>query len=189
MKWINHQITTGFIVYAATNDALAVAASIAGAVIPDKVEGAPPKESSAYWQWRKKHRTLSHYPPLYFLLLALAQGAIFYLQNPVAEILLNIASYILIGALLHIAEDGICGKVPLFSTKKKHGLKLFKVGSAGEYFWTFLIVAGCVAFSFREILNAEINLTQIIQNINISEIGEKLKNIFAELKNLGEFLK
>ena len=184
MKWINHQITTGFIVYAATNDALAVAASIAGAVIPDKIEGSPPQESKAYWNWRKKHRTWSHYPPLYFLFLALAQGAIFYFQNPIAEIILNIFSYILIGALLHIAEDGICGKVPILSTKKKHGLKLFKVGSAGEYFWAFLIVAACVAFSFREILNAEINLHSLTlpeQNFNITEIGEKLKNIFAKL--------
>ena len=184
MKWINHQITTGFIVYAATNDALAVAASIAGAVIPDKVEGAPPKENSAYWKWRKKHRTLSHYPPLYFFLLALAQGVKLYFQNPIAEIILNILSYVLIGALLHIAEDGICGKIPIFSTKKKHGLKLFKVGSTGEYFWTFLIVAGCVAFSFREILNAEINfnsLTQSERSFNISEAIEKIKNIFAGL--------
>ncbi|MBQ7704826.1 MAG: metal-dependent hydrolase, partial [Selenomonadaceae bacterium] len=123
MKWINHQITTGFIVYAATNDALFVAASIAGAVIPDKLEGSPPKESQAYWKWRRSHRTWSHYPPLYFLLLAVAQGVNFYFQNPVAEIICNILSYILIGALLHIAEDGLCGKIPIFSTKKKHGLK------------------------------------------------------------------
>ncbi len=181
MKWINHQITTGFIVYAATNDALAVAAGIAGAVIPDKVEGSPPKESTAYWKWRKKHRTWSHFPPLYFFLLIIVQGVNFYFKNPIAEILCNLLSYILIGALLHIAEDGICGKVPIFSTKKKHGLKLFKVGSTGEYFWTFLIVTACVAFSFREILNAEINLTQFIQNINIKEIGEKILDIFAGL--------
>ena len=85
---------------------------------------------------------------------------------------------------MHIAEDGICGKVPILSTKKKHGLKLFKVGSAGEYFCSFLIVAACVAFSFREILNAEINLHSLTlteQNFNITEIGEKLKNIFAKL--------
>ena len=184
MKWQNHQIATGFIVYAATNDALMVAASILGAVLPDRVEGQPPKESKAYWKWRKNHRTWSHYPPLYFLLLAFAQVSKMYLQSPIAEIFLNLISYVLIGALLHIAEDGICGKVPILSTKKKHGLKLFKVGSAGEYFWAFLIVAACVAFSFREILNAEINLHSLTlpeQNFNITEIGEKLKNIFAKL--------
>lgn len=184
MKWLNHQITTGFIVYAATNDALAVAASIAGAVLPDRIEGSPPQESKAYWKWRKSHRTWSHYPPLYFLLLALAQVAKIYFQNPIAEIICNILSYILIGALLHIAEDGICGKVPILSTKKKHGLKLFKVGSAGEYFWSFLIVTACVAFSFREILNAEINLNSLTlpeQTFNIKEIGEKILNILAKL--------
>ena len=184
MKWLNHQITTGFIVYAATNDALAVAASIAGAVLPDKVEGSPPKESKAYWKWRKKHRTWSHYPPLYFLLLAVAQVCKIYFQTPIAEIICNIVSYILIGALLHIVEDGICGKVPILSTKKKHGLKLFKVGSAGEYFCSFLIVTACVAFSFREILNLEINLNSLTlpeQTFNIKEIGEKIKNIFAAI--------
>mgnify|MGYP007069849694 CR=1 FL=1 len=184
MKWLNHQITTGFIVYAATNDALAVAASIAGAVIPDKIEGAPPKESKAYWKWRRSHRALSHYPPLYIFLLALAQGVNFYFQNPIAGIICNIVSYILIGALLHIAEDGICGKIPIFSTKKKHGLKLFKVGSWQENFFTLLIICVCVAFSFREILNLEINLNSLTQNaqtFNITEIGEKIKNIFAKL--------
>lgn len=149
MKWLNHQIATGFIVYAATNDALFVAASVAGAVLPDKVEGSPPKESKAYWKWRKKHRTLSHYPPLYFLLLIIAHVAKIYLQNPLAEIILNIASYILIGALLHIAEDALCGKVPILSTKKKHGLKLFKVGSWRENIFTALIICASVAYSFR----------------------------------------
>lgn len=174
MKWINHQIATGFIVYAATNDALFVAASIAGAVLPDKVEGAPPKESKAYWKWRKKHRTWSHFPPLYFFLLIIAQVAKIYLQNPIAEIILNIVSYILIGALLHIVEDGLCGKVPIFSTKKKHGLKLFKVGSWQENLFTALIICVCVAFSFREILNAEINL-------------DALKNFFAQIFSLQKF--
>lgn len=183
MKWQNHQIATGFIVYAATNDALMVAASIFGAVLPDRVEGQPPKNDKAYWKWRRNHRTLSHYPPLYFLMLALAQVAKIYYPNPIAEIFLNILSYTLIGALLHIAEDGICGKVPILSTKKKHGLKLFKVGSFGEYICTALIVLGCVAFSFSGVLDEEYQLREKFsqfEQMHRDTTFEKLKKILGE---------
>ena len=177
MKWQNHQVATGFIIYAATNDALSVAAGIIGAVLPDRVEGEPPKDSKAYWKWRKNHRTWSHYPPLYFLLLVFAQIVEIYFQNPIAEIICNIASYVLIGALLHIAEDGICGKVPILSTKKKHGLKLFKVGSLGEYFCTSMIVAACVIFSFSDIFNEEFNTAD-----KFSGFQEKIIAKFDELR-------
>lgn len=184
MKWQNHQITTGFIVYAATNDALFVAASIFGAVLPDKVEGQPPKESKAYWKWRKNHRTLSHYPPLYFLFLVFAQIVKAYLQSPIAEIFLNIFSYVLIGALLHIAEDGICGKVPILDTKKRHGLKLFKVGSVGEYICTGLIVLSCVIFSFSSVFDEEYKISEKVsqfENIDTDTTFERLKNILGEI--------
>lgn len=151
MKWINHQIVTGFIIYAATDDALFVAAGIFGAVIPDKVEGAPPKESADYWKWRKKHRTWSHYPPIYFLLIAAAQFAKDFYSDLTADIILNLITYALVGALLHIAEDGICGKVPIFFPKKKHGIKLFKVGSFGEYFCSALIIFVCLFYRFGNI--------------------------------------
>ena len=101
MKWINHQIVTGFIVCTATDDALFTASSIVGAVLPDKVEGSPPKESSAYWKWRKNHRTWSHYPPIYFLLIAAAQYAKNFYSDPAVEIILNLITYALVGALLH----------------------------------------------------------------------------------------
>ena len=110
MKWINHQIVTGFIVCTVTNDALFTASSIVGAVIPDRVEGSPPKDSSAYWKWRKKHRTWSHYPPIYLALIAAAQVAQDYYLEPTLAFALNLITYALVGALLHIAEDGICGK-------------------------------------------------------------------------------
>lgn len=158
MKWLNHQIVTGFIVYAATDDALFVASSIVGAVIPDRVEGSPPQESKAYWKWRKNHRTWSHYPPLYLALMAAAQLAIQYFQNPTLELILKLFIYALVGALLHIVEDGICGKVPIFTPRRKHGIKLFKVGSWREYFFAILIVCGCLIFRFKELFLAELNL-------------------------------
>ena len=151
MKWINHQIVTGFIVSSATDDALFTASAIVGAVLPDRVEGSPPKESSAYWKWRKKHRTWSHWPPLYLALIIAAQFAKDYYPEPTLAFALNLLTYALVGALLHIAEDGLCGKVPIFLPHKKYGLKLFKVGSWREYFFAALIIAICLFARFGNV--------------------------------------
>lgn len=158
MKWMNHQVVTGFIVYAATDNALFVASSIVGAVLPDRVEGEPPKESKEYWKWRKNHRTWSHYPPLYISLIAAAQFAMAYFQDPKIELVLNLIIYALVGALLHIVEDGICGKVPVFTPRRKHGIKLFKVGSWQEYCFAALIIGGCLLFRFKDLFLSELNL-------------------------------
>lgn len=50
MKWVNHQVLTGVIVYAATDDMLLTIYSMAGAILPDKVEGNP--HAGNYWLWR-----------------------------------------------------------------------------------------------------------------------------------------
>lgn len=151
MKWINHQIVTGFIVCTATDDALFTASSIVGAVVPDRVEGSPPKDSSAYWKWRKRHRTWSHYPPIYLTLIVAAQFAKNYFAEPTVDFALNLLTYALVGALLHIAEDALCGKVPVFTPHGKHGLKLFKVGTWREYFFAALIIAICLFVRFGKV--------------------------------------
>lgn len=150
MKWINHQIVTGFIVCTVTDNALFTASSIVGAVVPDRVEGSPPKENKAYWQWRKNHRTWSHYPPIYIALIAAAQVAKDYYPEPTLTFVLNLLTYALVGALLHIVEDGICGKVPIFKPHKKYGIKLFKVGSWQEYFFAVLIILICLIVRFGD---------------------------------------
>ena len=150
MKWINHQIVTGFIVCTATDDALFTASAIVGAVLPDKVEGSPPKENSAYWKWRKKHRTWSHYPLIYIALIAAAQFAKNLVPSPYSLIPI-LLTYVLIGALLHVAEDAFCGKVPIFTPHKKYGLKLFKVGAWSEYVFAALIIAICLFARFGDI--------------------------------------
>ena len=141
----------------ATDDAIFTASSIVGAVLPDRVEGSPPKENKAYWKWRKNHRTWSHYPPIYFALIAAAQVAKSLIPNPY-NLIPTLITYALVGALLHIAEDGICGKVPLFTPRKKYGIKLFKVGSRLEYFFVVLIILGCLFARFGDI---EFLLSQI----------------------------
>ena len=64
---------------------------------------------------------------------------------PPVMLALDALMFALIGALLHIAEDGICGKVPIFTPHSKHGLKLFAVGSWKEYFFAALIILICLA--------------------------------------------
>ena len=54
MKWINHQVVTGVVVYTATADLLLTAYSMAGAILPDKIEGNP--RAGNYWTWRSRHR-------------------------------------------------------------------------------------------------------------------------------------
>ena len=142
MKWVNHQVLTGVIVYAATDDMLLTIYSMAGAIFPDKVEGSP--RAGNYWSWRSRHRGWSHWPMLYlgliFFLSRLEEGQLTAL--PTAD-LTTIGIYICIGALLHIAEDAVCGKVPLLTPGDKHGVKLFAVGSFAEYFFSAGVVLVC----------------------------------------------
>ena len=170
MKWINHEIVTGVIIYTATDDSFFVICSMIGAIIPDKVEGSPPKESKAYWKWRTKHRTYSHLPIIYLTIFGifslLTQPAIQDLipifstasNSPGGyELLMKIINsvrYICIGCLLHIAEDGICGKVPIIFPKKKYGLKLFKVGTTRENVVVGLIIFACIVLKNWEFFSS-----------------------------------
>ena len=165
MKWLNHQIVTGFIVFAATDNALFVASSIVGAVIPDKIEGSPPKESKAYWAWRKRHRTWSHYPVIYLAMIGLLLFASDYLNDPTFSLAAEMGMYVLIGALLHIVEDAVCGRVPVFTPTSKHGIKLFTVGSVGEYVFAALVIFICVFSRFGNFERAMNLFISSIQNL------------------------
>lgn len=145
MKWINHQVVTGVVVYTATSDLLLTVYSMAGALLPDKVEGNP--RAGNYWAWRSRHRGWSHWPVLYIVLLGtslhFARGDYGGLEG--GE-LARIGMYFAIGALLHILEDATCGKVPIVTPNRKHGLKLYTVGSVAEYLFAIGIVLACYAW-------------------------------------------
>ena len=70
MKWISHQIVTGAVIYLATDSLLLTACGMAGAVIPDRLEG-DPRRAGDYWLWRRLHRGLSHWPAPYLFVIAL----------------------------------------------------------------------------------------------------------------------
>ena len=141
MKWVNHEIVTGVIVYTVVQDPLLAVYSMAGAIIPDKVEGNP--RSINYRRWRSRHRGWSHWPIGYLLLFILLQQLMASGKLPELADLNVIGSYFCIGAMLHIAEDAICGKVPFLTPRHKIGVRLFKVGSVTEYLMAILIIIGC----------------------------------------------
>ena len=70
MKWISHEILTGAVVYAFSGDILYAMFSMAGSVLPDKMEGSPQAQRS-YWSWRSRHRGTSHWPAPYLFVIAL----------------------------------------------------------------------------------------------------------------------
>ena len=141
MKWVNHQIVTGVVVYTATQNLLFAAYSMAGAILPDKMEGNP-RTAKNYWSWRSKHRGWSHWPLLYLggmaILLLIEQQQLSALDMWDMSV---IAVFMLAGALLHIAEDAVCGKVPFLLPSRKAGMKLFQVGSYREYIFSLILVA------------------------------------------------
>ena len=89
--------------------------------------------------WRSRHRGWSHWPLLYVLGF-LALGAFGEELGEDALSLILAGRFILLGALFHIAEDALCGKVPLLHPKKKVGVRLFRVGSFGEYALALVLV-------------------------------------------------
>ena len=61
----------------------------------------------------------------------------------------SVLTWLFLGALLHIAEDAVCGKVPLLFPTQKTGIRLFTVGSFREYLFVpicIIIVYAANAF-------------------------------------------
>ncbi len=152
MKWANHKLVTTVLVYVGTGNFLYAAYSFLGSTLPDKLEGRPPKEKKAYWKWRSKHRQTTHwtlpYLAVILLLVGLHEHGFLNGLNGWAWEIAKVPLFIAVGALLHIFEDSICGKVPLIWRKKKIGIKLFRVGSSWEYFISYMICLAALYYKF-----------------------------------------
>lgn len=71
--------------------------------------------------------------------------------NPLL-ILAIFCQYLSFGALLHICEDALCGKVPLFNPCKKDvGVRLFITGSGREYCLTVVVMFLVIVFKYFKI--------------------------------------
>ena len=136
MKWTSHISLTATIAYAVTADPMLTAAAAVGAVLPDKIEGTP--QSIGWRTWRSRHRGWSHWPMLYIALIGGLMQAQQYFFYDAA--FFAVLTWISLGALCHIAEDAVCGKVPLLYPTQKVGIRLFTVGSLREYLFVLVCI-------------------------------------------------
>lgn len=144
MKWTSHIALTATIAYAVTADPMLTAAAAVGAVLPDKIEGSP--RSVGWRTWRSRHRGWSHWPMLYIALIGgLIQAQQYFFYDAA---FFAVLAWIFGGALLHIAEDAVCGKVPLLYPTQKVGIRLFTVGSLREYLFVLLCIVIVYAVEF-----------------------------------------
>ena len=146
MKWTSHISLTATIAYAVTADPMLTAAAAVGAVLPDKIEGTP--QSIGWRTWRSRHRGWSHWPMLYIALIGGLMQAQQYFFYDAA--FFAVLTWIFGGALLHIAEDAVCGKVPLLYPTQKVGIRFFTVGSFREYL--FVIFCIIVVYAVQHFL-------------------------------------
>ena len=143
MKWVSHEVVTGMAVYTLTGALVPTACAMAGAVLPDWIEG---KGGGVRLPWAGllAHRGWSHWPVLYLALIGgLAQAKAYFFYDAA---FFSVLTWLFIGALLHIAEDAVCGKVPGIFPTQKIGIRLFTVGSFREYlfagFCIIIVYAG-----------------------------------------------
>lgn len=153
LKWINHKILTTTAIYVGTGSVVAGICGYIGSTLPDRLEGRPPKDSAEYWKWRQRHRRFTHWtvPYLFVMLCCLWIRKEIPLDTHLLE-LCNVIFYISMGALLHIIEDGICGKVPLINYNQRIGLRLFRVGSWKEYALVYTLIVGMLLYRFQDYL-------------------------------------
>ncbi len=152
MKWVNHEIITGSLVYAFSGGNLAcTGAALGGALIPDIIEGRPPagdEHPEKARKWRKHHRALSHWFVPYSLAVIVTVIASF--LAPEKIYLLGPAGWFLAGCIFHIGEDALCGYVPSLNPAQRIGTRLFHMGSPKEYLISFGIlgsISAAVMFS------------------------------------------
>jgi len=146
VKWHNHKIVTASIVWIATNNLLAVVPATIGSIIPDFIEG----------KWNEgintSHRKISHWWIPYFLIFVVCSFSVkgvdinyhnflHFAQINLKITLIFLCQYLALGALFHIIEDTLCGKVPLLNPyRKEFGFRIFRVGSIGEYIFVGLFL-------------------------------------------------
>lgn len=156
MKWKSHQAVTLVTVYALSGDWLSALAAMQGSIWPDAIEMVFPF---------LRHRGLSHWFPVYLMPLLIIKavtpwnGKFFY--PPLLQLLpefftqqLSIGFLItaflfwsLLGALLHIPEDALCGRIPIISPNQRFSFgRLFYVGSVKEYI--FAVIYSLIVLSF-----------------------------------------
>ena len=83
MKWLNHAIVTGCLVYGFTGgNFVSTLAAMAGGLFPDTLEGRPPEDKNKLKKWRAMHRGLSHWFVPYAVVAAIMMApSVFHLPR------------------------------------------------------------------------------------------------------------
>lgn len=156
MKWINHTIATGSLMFGFTGgDVACTVAGTLGGLFPDMVEGRPPPEDVEKMKtWRRIHRRLSHWfvPYAVMAVIDLCASILAGSSRGMAEkdiigslmkgnltVALPFVGWFATGCICHIAEDSLCGYVPAMNSRKRMGTRFFYVGSMKEYMLSILI--------------------------------------------------
>jgi inner membrane protein len=151
MTWKSHKLLTLVLVWAFTHNFLYSLIASIGSIIPDFVEGKGFLYD--YEKWMRTHRTYSHwfipYAILFLISLigmgeevgVLVKSEVLFLPGKEGKILFFILSALSLGCLLHILEDAVSGKVPLWHPKKRtFGVRLVRTRSFMEYVFVFVVV-------------------------------------------------
>ena len=138
MKWMNHAIVTGTLVYGFSGGRVFFAlAAVAGSLFPDRIEGPPPEEEQTLKTWRQLHRKASHWFVPY---AAVAVMSLMTWRSGHGTAVFLVGSFSL-GCLFHIGEDALCGYVPSLHPGRRIGSRCFAIGSVSEYVFSFSLAA------------------------------------------------
>lgn len=148
MKWINHKAITFSAVYYLSGNVFYSLISALGAVFPDWVEGFDYLNPN----WKKRHRTYSHWWALYVAVLVVVTFFFFSKfhidlrgikevvvsktvpLNDIVYLSYSIFFWFTVGCLFHIAQDALTGSIPVFSpTKKVRWFRVARTGTVWEY--------------------------------------------------------
>jgi inner membrane protein len=165
MKWVSHKILTGAV---GTGKNIPSLIAAAGSILPDALEGfSDASDQQRHQLWQARHRRLSHWFIPYLVILAVLYpesrhcGISELSFSDIAQLFRHMdfttyqmygyaGAYLALGALFHIAEDAICGKVPSLMPKGRIGIKLFYVGSRTEYFAVLALT--CIVLAAKGII-------------------------------------
>ncbi|MEM5855156.1 MAG: metal-dependent hydrolase [Candidatus Aenigmatarchaeota archaeon] len=159
MKWINHKAITFSVTYYLSGNIFYSLISALGAIFPDWIEGFDYLNPN----WKKRHRTYSHWWILYVAVL-LATTFIFFSKfhidlRSIREIIVSktvpldnivylsysIFFWFIIGCLFHIVQDAFTGSIPILTPAKK--VKWFRITRTGTI-WEYAVSIALVILIF-----------------------------------------
>lgn len=195
MVWKSHQAVTAVTVYAVTRNIPATIIATMASVFPDWIEFRIP-----FVNWESFHRTYCHFWAFYaipLIALYLFMGVVgihlfgsgaefsrsifslkvelggsqpFYMAKDFLPIVCNVGFWFLIGCLMHIVEDSICGRIPITSpTQRAHLVRFFYTGGIGEvaFVGIYCLFVGLFIFKGVGHVSAEsFQPTRIVQSLS-----------------------